>query len=395
MNFKKLTAIGLLVLAWAGAGTAHATTPANTLLQNTAKLVYDGNATGITTSVTVTVELVPAAVSIAATFSAPNASVNKAENQSYSATYVVQSNANGPDTYTVAGVYESTNNVSGAASPTTSTASLSLGATAAAASAASGQATITVPSDGASDGAINGLAAGETVVIAGATYTIDSITDNASGTSSIVLTTNLASSLSLGDGIFEYRSFTVDITDVGANGGAVNRLDLRTTVTSDTTPNPVFTFDVDINLVAILVDKFVRNTAGVCATCGGAGTVSYDADGAGAGTSETYYDAGVTAAPGATLEYVLVIQTSTAPITTALITDVLPDFTTYEASSTFLNGIAVTDEASGNPFPLDSGSDDGGLLVDDNGSRTAGTEGTGAIGTGQTVYVTYRVTVDS
>ena len=393
MNIKKIVAIGLLFVAWAAAGTAHATTPSNTLLTNTAKLVYTGNATGITTSVTVTVELVPTAVSIAATFSAPNASVNKAENQTYSATYVVQSNANGPDTYTVAAAYTATNDVTGAASPVPSTTSITLGASAASASAASGQAVITVPADGTSDANVNGLAAGDTVVIDSATYEILSVVDNATGTSTITLTANLATTLAIGEGIFEYASFTVDISDVGATGGATNRLDLRTTVTSDTTPNPVYTLDVDINLVEILIDKFVRDTAGVCGTCGGAATATYDPDG-GSG-SQTYYDAGVTAAPGATLEYILVIQTSTAPITTAVITDVLPQFTSYSAGTTRLNQILVTDEGGGTPFPLDAGSDDSGLLIDDNLVRVSGNEGTGSIGTSQTVRVTYQVTVDS
>jgi uncharacterized repeat protein (TIGR01451 family) len=319
--------------------------------------------------------------------------VNKADNQDYSATYTVQSNANGPDTYTIATAYDSVNDVTGAAAPTSSTASITLGATAAAAIAATGQPVITVPADGVGGTEVNGLEADDLVVIGGAIYEILSVVDNATGTSTITLKSNLGGAMAIGDGIFEYVSFTVDITDVGAAGGSTNRLDLATTVTSDTDGGEVYSLDVDINIVAITIQKFVREITGACVTTictTTAGTTNYD----NGGGASTYYDAGVEAAPGDTLEYLLVITTSTASITTALIVDTLPDFTTYVTTTTTLNAIAVTDEGGGG-FPLDSGADDGGLLVDDDAARTAGNEGTGAIGTSKIVYVTYQVDVDN
>ncbi|MDZ7686199.1 MAG: hypothetical protein U5O39_15315 [Gammaproteobacteria bacterium] len=63
----------------------------------------------------------------------------------------------------------------------------------------------------------------------------------------------------------------------------------------------------------------------------------------------------------------------------------MPDFSTYSPGTTRLNAIAVDDEASAPVFPLDSGADDGGLLIDDNGSRTSGSEGDGDVATSQTV----------
>ncbi|MCB1692109.1 MAG: hypothetical protein KDI19_05045, partial [Pseudomonadales bacterium] len=259
-----------------------------------------------------------------------------------------------------------------------------------------GATSIDIPSDGTGSGGntpVNGIAAGDTIIIGGTAYTVDTMVANPTGTSTINLTSGLAAGVSVGDGIYEYKSFTTNVSDVGVRDtGSTFRLDLRTTVTSDTAPNPVFTFDVDVNIVAIDIKKYVRETSGACTTpgCLGANTTSYD-NGSG---SHTYYDAGVTAAPGETLEYLLVVTTSTASITTAVVTDVLPDFTSYVSNSTTLNAIAVDDEAVAPVFPLDAGADDGGLLVDDNGARTVGTEGTGAVGTTTNVYVTYQVQVD-
>ena len=398
MSFtNKLISLCLTIGLWVVAGSAYAVTPANTQLINSAKLTYTGNATGVTSSVTVTIELVQAAASIAATFSAPQASVNKADNQTYTATYTIQSNANGPDTYAIASVYESTNDVAGAVAPTTTLTSFTLGATAAVSAASSGQAVITVPSDGTSDASINGLAATETVIIGGATYTILSIVDNATGNSTITLSANLAASVAVGDPIREYRAFDVNITDVGAKtGGATNKLDLRTTVTTAAPASLVYTYDVDINIVAIAIKKYVREISGTCSTTGCAGSVTTAYDPGDGGGTNTYYDAGVEAAPGDTLEYLLVVTTSTAPITVAVVTDGLPtDFSAYVPNSTRLNEVAVSDEGSAPIFPMDALADDGGLLIDDVAGRTAGTEGSGSVGTSKTVFIVYRITVDS
>ena len=383
MSIRKhsIAALGLLIAAWAMASSALAVTPADTQLTSEATLTYSGNSTGIKDSVTVTVKLVPAAVSLVGP--AINTSINKAEHQSYTETYTVQSNANGYDTYTVAAT-STTNDVVGSDSPVTSVATLALGATAAAADVTS-SATISVPSDGVSDSAINGLAAGDTVVVGGNTYTISSITDNASGNSTIVL--NSAVTITTGTGIYEYKTFTTTIGDVGAKGASNNTLNVFTTVTSDTDPLAVFSQQVDITIVAISIQKFVRDTSGTCATGCSGSTINPN-------NSETYYSSGLKAEPGATLEYLLVVTTaSSAGISNAVLADVLPQFTSYVASSTKLNGIAVNDETSGVAFPLDSSADDGGLLLDDNSSRASGTEGTGTIPLNTTVYVTYQVQV--
>lgn len=361
---------------WAISAGAWAVTPANTQLTATAKLTYTGNSTGITSSTTVTVQLVPSAVTIASTFSAPTASVNIAEGGSYSATYTIQSNANGPDTYTIATSYTNTNTVSGMATPTISigstsnltSTSVTLGATAAQTAAAIGDTSITVPADGKADSSVNGVAANDTVIIGGNKYTVASVTDNASGTSIITLTSALTTAVSVGEGIYQYVSFTNQISNVGTQNGATNILNLQTTVISTTSSSAAYTSAITINVVAISMTKYVRDV-----TTGSTGTTPATYGG------HTYYQSGVKASPGDTLEYLLVVQTSTAGISGAVLTDVLPNYTTYVANSTKQNGTAVSDASGGSTaFPLDSSNS--GLSL-------------GSIGTSTTVNVTYQVKV--
>lgn len=372
---RRLLAFGLLLVAWAMSSAAWAVTPANTQLTATATLTYTGNSTGITSSTTVAVQLVPSAVTIASTFSAPTASVNIAEGGAYSATYTIQSNANGPDTYTIATSYSNTNTVTGMISPTVTTASatdvasttVTLGATAAETAAPAGATSITVPSDGTADNSVNGIAANDTVIIGGNKYTVASVTDNASGTSTITLKTALTTAVSVGEGIYQYVSFTNQIANVGTQNGATNILDLQTTVTSNTSSGAVYTSAITINVVAISMTKYVRDV-----TTPSTGTTPATYNG------HTYYQSGVQAKPGDTLEYLLVVQTSTAGISGAVLTDVLPNFTSYVANSTTDNGTSVSDSAGSTAFPLASAN--GGLNL-------------GSIGTSTTVDVTYQVTV--
>ena len=368
---KNLLSLGLMVAALAFAGSALAVTPANTQLTNQARLTYTGNATGITSSVTVTVKLVPSAVSIATTFSAPAATVYIPEHGAYSATYTVQSNANGPDTYAVATSYTATNDITGAASPTVTVSSITLGATAAETAASAGATSITVPADGVADSNLNGIAANDTVIIGADKYTVQAVTDNASGTSTITLSTALTAAVTVGEGIYEYVAFDNAISDVGAQntGGANNYfLNLQATVTSNTLGTAKYTSNVTVNVVAIQFTKYVRDITNPVA---GTGSITY--------LTNTYYQSGVQAQPGDTMEYLVVVTTpSSAGINSAVVSDVLPAFTTYVASSTQKDGVAVSDAGSAPIFPLDTAN--GGLSL---GNLAAST----------TVNVTYRVTV--
>ena len=95
---KNITLLILTVLFSLMATSVYAAgTPAQTLLQATATLKYDGNdVTGITASVNVKVQLIPAIVSIVE--AQPANTLSLAQGSPYEATYIIQSNANGPDT---------------------------------------------------------------------------------------------------------------------------------------------------------------------------------------------------------------------------------------------------------------------------------------------------------
>ena len=387
-TFKKLASLGLALGMFVMASSAYAVTPANSLLTNTAKLTYAGNATGITAQVSVTVDLVPAIVS--GTTTPPDISL--AENQAYLGTYVIVSNANGPDDYTITTTDNSVGTVTGTSTPAVTVTSVTLGATAAIApvTGGPGQDTITVPADGTSDSSVNGIEAGDTVVINGATYTVDSVVDNATGTSTITLTTDLplgTGDVAIGDGIFESITFDSTIADIGAAGGGVNDVVVEVNVESDTNTALDFTDEATITVVSVSFTKYVRNTSTPAV---GVGPITYNAN--------DYYTSGISAAPNEVLEYLLVVTTTAASISSAVAGDTLPEFTSYEGGTTLLNLIAVTDGAGtvGDPtFTLDaSDTTDGGLLLDDNLARVAGTQGTGDIGATQTVNVLYQVRVD-
>jgi len=382
-TFRKLASLGLALGMFVMASSAYAVTPANSILTNTAKLTYAGNATGITSQVSVTIQLVPALVN--GTTVPPDISL--AENQAYTGTYVIVSNANGPDTYSITTTDVSVGTVTGTTAPAVTVTSVILGATAAIATAGIGTDTITVPADGVAGTSVNGIEAGDTVVINGTTYIVDTVTDNATGTSTIKLTTNLLAGVAIGDGIFESTTFDSTVADIGAAGGGVNDVIVQVNVESDTNTALDFTDTATISVVSVAFTKYVRN---VTTPAVGVTPITYN--------GVDFYRSGISAAPNEVLEYLLVLSTGAAGLTSAVAGDTLPEFTTYELATTQLNLIAVTDGAgtAGNPtFTLDAtDTTDGGLLLDDNGARVAGTQGTGTVGTTQTVNVLYQVRVD-
>jgi hypothetical protein len=69
------------------------------------------------------------------------------------------------------------------------------------------------------------------------------------------------------------------------------------------------------------------------------------------------------------------------------VTDPVPTYTTYQAGTTKLNGILVNDVAGVSQLVS-------GLLVDDNASRTSGTQGTGILPAGKSATITFQVKVN-
>ena len=191
MNFQKRISttfrfgLGALLLMAAVAATprlADANTAANALIHNTATVNYkDAGGTAqapVAASADVTVTLVAAAPNL----SAP-ADQNTAPGTPVTYNYTITATANGPDTYNLSRtIAESAGITPGTSTAVPSVGSVLLGASTfalPATIAAGGTTAITVPSDGVSDGNVNGIVAGNTVVIAGATYTVASVVDNA------------------------------------------------------------------------------------------------------------------------------------------------------------------------------------------------------------------------
>lgn len=357
-------------------GLAHAVAPANSTLTNTASLTYTGVATPITASVDITVDLTPSAPVL----SAP-ADNTVAENQNSTFAYTITSTANGSDAYNLSAAVTATNNVT--ATPTLSfnqggpdITSVTLGASAASAVATAGTTSITVPSDGTADSAVNNITGGDTVVINTVTYAVTAVTDN--GTSAtITLGAPLAANVNPGDLIAEQQTFNLVVTDVGVATGASPSLDVTTTAAAASGANPSDTDVTRTNLVQVVFRKYVRN---VTNNNGAPVAVSF-------GGNDYFATAGsVSAVQGNVLEYLL---QATAPagttLTGAAFSDVLPPFTTYVASSTELNGSAVGAADVGAASPLI-----GGMNVNDPGSAV----NSGNIAAGQTATVTFRVTVD-
>jgi uncharacterized repeat protein (TIGR01451 family) len=93
------------------------------------------------------------------------------------------------------------------------------------------------------------------------------------------------------------------------------------------------------------------------------------------------------ASPGDTITYSMTIKnTGTASATSVTAVDAVPAYTTYVANSTRLNSITVYGDGSSSPLI-------GGLLIDNNASRTAGAAATGTLPAGTTATVRYQVTV--
>lgn len=417
MKTKTLIKAALFVLAIVGVtGNAYAVTPANSLLTNQAKLTYTGNTTGITAEVSVEVQLVEASVTAIV---AP-IDVTLTEGQAYSDTYIIQSNANGPDEYTLtATVTDGDNDITGEDTTvdlTGVTSPVTLGASALAADVSTSDTSFTVPGDGTAGGGVNGLQAGDLIVIAGRYYQIDSVTEDAdptlpatitidttpTGPSGLTMETSIFADANLGEGVYEFIAFTTDLDDVGdqATPGTEGEIEVNLTVTNGVTAD--YTNQVVITVVRVEFFKYVRNVTadgdgarnsfeGDCTT-GGAATVTYQ-------TEDYYLTLGtceVQVLPGDTLEYYLTVKADdNSDIAGGVVADTLPDFTTYSTGTTKLNNQAVDDEAGGG-FPLDATADDNGLLVQDDAAtaQAAGAEGSGDVTQAQTAHIVYQITVD-
>ncbi|WP_455217542.1 hypothetical protein [Kaarinaea lacus] len=341
----------ILLLMFLLPGTALANMAANAVITNTATVNYDdtgGNAQApVADSVDVTVNLVTAHP----TFNAPTpADQTTPSGISVDYLYTITSNSNGLDTYSLtsgtsavgANITLGTIVFRDAADAGDIT-DIDLGATTVAAAAIAGATAITVPNDGVADGSINGIDANagtNTVVIGGTTYTVASIVDNATGTSTINLSAGLAAPVAVGDLISQQRQF---ILRTGTATTTVSGQTYTITVTADdgVTAGAAPTDDTitTVTLISLSVTKYVQNVDNIQA-CGGA-FVNVNT-GLGAGLID-YCDSGVTGNPGEELEYVIVITNAagSGQATDVIISDPVPNFTTVSSNIALDPGTGV------------------------------------------------------
>ena len=377
--------------------TVYANMAANTKIINSAKASYN-DGTGLKetpiSSVTVTVTLVETAPGVAVT-GGDQTTAYTGTDTVLTNTFTVTANSNGPDTYALTpNMGVQSNNSSGGSFGTVSPAGpITLGATITL--SGSTATVLNVPSDGTADSKINEIQAGDTVVInvGGTDYdrTVAApVTDTGLGTQTITLTVALPGAPTVGTLVREQQTVTVQVKS-GTIQTAGTSIEINKTLSaeSQTGTKPTGTSgnckDTYTNGI-VTFKKYVRNTATVCST---GSTVAFN--------THTYCDSGVTATPGQTLEYLMVITNSgTGSVSAATVTDTVPvDYVDWVVGSIF-----YWDETNTSHALTDAAADDAGKFVSP--TLTVNVGGTtpptlpaagGTIANGDTVHVVYQAAV--
>lgn len=400
MNNSKalLRGVALLVLLSGVAGQAEANTAGGATIHNAATLTFNGGTNVAAVDVSVlTVAAMPTAVVTTANQTVPSYGT---------ANYTVKltSNSNGADVLKLA-LASTDSNTTGAptltfllnGSPVTS---VSLGASVT--SVASQAGVVFIPA-----GSQGNLATGETIVVSGNLYTVSSITAGTiSTTVNGVTTAEVPTSVGLTP-VGSSPAITAGLIPAGTQIGqqvvlteqVVATAPTSATVTATHTVNfTATTTDTDLNgnpvvyssasnhtstvttviLSTTSLTKYVRNVTRSTSNANGTGGVS-------CGTSNVYFAAGVTAKSTDTLEYCLMatVATGQPAMTGAVLKDPLPQYTTYVASTTSLNGASVADVNGTTPVNSSSG-----LTLKSPSATSAG-----QIMPGESAIVIFQVTV--
>ena len=381
-------------------------TAANTTITNTVTVNYTDAASNAQTPVEASVDISVNLVASAPLLTSPADVDPTTEDTGVNLVYTITSTANGPDTYDFTSADTRTNMDADA---TFTTPSVLLGATTVAAGITAADTVITVPFDGTDDSNVNGLVAGDTIVIdptgvaeVATILSVDETTGAASNTVTITLTAGTTNGFTYGTLIGEQATQTVTVTTDTITTGTSGTHSVLTTATS-VADGAVFTTQGTATVITVRrpvldVTKYVRNVT----------TVAFNplvaditVDGVG------YYASGVSGNPTDTMQYLIVIDNSAAGAGTAnniVVSDPIPQFTTFVASSIEL------DDGSGTFAAQDETADDGDAAELDTtgngtvyvyagagGVDTAAGAGNGAGGTllaGEISYVIFQVTID-
>jgi hypothetical protein len=266
---------------------------------------------------------------------------------------------------------------------------------------------ITVPSDATADLSVNGISAAlsDVVVINGVRCDVTAINDlgtpgtGAIANSSITVDCDANVTVTTGMVIGEQRSFTVTVDPNGFTPPGPETVTVTTTAEVQGTPALNDTDDTITTVEQLLtVTKYVRNV---------------DTNAAGTGVpvlvdGNTYYPADVVGIPGETLEYLVLVENTSASnnATDTVISDPIPAFTTFNATNfAVINNAGVATAAD----PVaDQGTDEGELVGNTvylyPGSTTHGDDAAsgggnpngdgGTIAAGEVAYGRFQVDID-
>jgi uncharacterized repeat protein (TIGR01451 family) len=371
----------LALLSFVLPQAAQASTAANTTIRNTVTVAYKDTLGTAMTPVSNTVDILVAFVCAAPTLNAPtDITTQPGTNAVYN--YTITASANGPDTYALSALVTAQSAGISGSTVAVVPASVVLGGTTVAVGvtiAAAGTTAISVPNDAASNTSVNGIEAGDTIVIGTAVYTVASITDNGGtvgGTSTITVNGNGAAQvLTVGTIIGERKTFTTTVTPgpLGIPTTADQTITVRTTADGATGSCSV-TDDDTITTVQYPKLTVLKEVSAN-------------------GTSGWTNVAGTQFIPGATVYYrVTVTNTGTSSAASVVLTDAQPLYTTYQSGSAY--HVAGLGNNYGTPNLTDTNADGDGY---DFGLTTSGvaTYSIGTMAAGATVQFFFTVKVDN
>lgn len=398
-----------LGLAWTT--TSHASTAAYTTIRNEVTVQYADAGGNPQADLSADVEFSVALVAATPILNAPgDQEIDSSATATYA--YTLTATANGPDSYTLsAGPLVESAGINGSAVVINGgTLTVNLGATTAAEAIivnAGANTTIVVPSDLASDGAVNGIAAGDIVVIGVNEFTVFDIVDNGGvGTSEIIVAPNTTTpSIAVGEIIGERGSFSIVVTPGTVTDATADQTIEVTLFAQDAGTIAASTNDVTVTTVTgltLTVTKYVRND-----TTPNAGIGAFDLYGDG---TFIYYTGGVQGAPGETMEYLVRIENAAggSMATGLIIIDQVPEFTTYVSGSMALavdptvpgNFASLNDNDSGTDAGEYDGSDPATIYIyagsnGDDGGAGYGNGSGGELPGGSTTYGRFQVIINN
>ncbi|MFN3585999.1 MAG: hypothetical protein ACK4UT_00730 [Moraxellaceae bacterium] len=403
---KKLNALaqgmGALALVSALASTqALADTAGGATIHNVARLTYAGAGSDIVAAVDVGVQTVAALPTVQKN----TADITVISYGTANYTFVITSNSNGSDSFALA---LSSVDVDTAGTPSlsfrqggTPVSSIVLGASVT--SAPSGAGEIYIPA-----GSQANLNIGDTVRIGSDLYTISGVTAGTAASTDLIsgiTTPETPTTLALSP-VGGSPAITAGLIPAGVQVGEQVTLVQRVVASAPSSPTLTATHTVSFTATSTATDlannpvvynsagvtdtityvitntttlnKFVRNDSRPTGNSAGTGAVTCNGN--------TFYSGGVTTKTGDTLAYCLRASVATGEpnLTSALITDDIPPYTSYVPNSTSLNGTPVADVGGTTPLATANG----GLIVNSPG------EPAGEIAGGDTAVVVLQVVVD-